>query len=79
MRVCEHVKIKQDAGVVQQALHTVRTEDIRAHARAQMLHPLRPTFDTNEEGFCVLPDDGGRGGGGSCRGAVREKVMLAAP
>lgn len=61
--VCEHVKKKQDAGVVQQALHTVRTEDIRAHARAQMLHPLRPPFDTSEEGFCVLPDDGGRGGG----------------
>lgn len=61
--LCEHVKKKQDAGVVQQALHTVRTEDIRAHARAQMLHPLRPPFDTSEEGFCVLPDDGGRGGG----------------
>ena len=58
---------KQDAGVIQQALHTVRTEDIRAHARAQMLHPLTPTFDTSEEGFCVLPDDGGGGELPRCR------------
>lgn len=51
-----------------------QTEDIRAHARAQMLHLLRPHWTQERKDFSVLPEDGE-----SRLGAVCGKVTPGVP